>query len=180
MSAVLFIDANRYLDLYGLVDGKKLLDLLEQQKTYIFVSAQIVDEVLRNKLQCAHKFFSDTFKELNEIKASVPDHLLGISAEEIKKFRKILEEAKDVRKKLTDHAAETLRKISRSEDDVSKRLDALLDNSLKPTDDEMLRARKRKETGNPPGKPSDPLGDQITWEQLHRHHPALTYFLLSE
>ena len=37
---------------------KKLLDLLKQQKTYIFVSAQIDDEVLRNKHQCACKLFS--------------------------------------------------------------------------------------------------------------------------
>ncbi len=30
----------------------------------------------------------------------------------------------------------------------------------------MQRARDRKERGNPPGKLEDPLGDQITWEQL--------------
>jgi hypothetical protein len=166
MSAVLFIDANQYLSIYGLVDGKKLLDLLERQKTCIFVSVQIVDEVLRNKLRCAREFFSDKFKEIKEIEGSVPNHLFGVSDQEIKQFRETLEEAKTTRRKLTEHAAEALHKISRSEDDVSKRLESLFDNALKPTDPEMKRARERKERGNPPGKPGNPLGDELTWEQL--------------
>jgi hypothetical protein len=33
MNAVLFIDANQYLDLYGLDDGMKLPDLFKQHKT---------------------------------------------------------------------------------------------------------------------------------------------------
>jgi hypothetical protein len=57
---VLFIDANQYLKLYGMVlTGKDVLDWLEEQQAHIFVSAQIVDEVFRNKLSCAQKFFAD-------------------------------------------------------------------------------------------------------------------------
>jgi len=57
-------------------------------------------------------------------------------------------------------------KFSRSADDVSQRLENLFDNPILATNDEMCRARNRKEKGNPPGKKGDPLGDQITWEQL--------------
>jgi hypothetical protein len=169
MGPTLFIDANQYLDLYRMVAGKKLLDSLEEQKTYIFVSAQIVNEVLRNKLGCARDFFSDKLKEIQTIYASVPDHLLGISDQETTEFRQIIAQAEQVRKKLDKLVADALVRISRSEDDVSKRLGVLFDKSVLPSSDEMQCARERKERGNPPGKPTDALGDQLTWEQLLTH-----------
>jgi hypothetical protein len=57
MSVLLFIDTNQYLVLYGLIAGKRLLESLDEQKDYIFVSTQIADEVLRNKLRYAQTFF---------------------------------------------------------------------------------------------------------------------------
>jgi hypothetical protein len=166
MKPTLFIDANQYLKLYGVVEGKRLLDSLEEQKAYIFVSAQIVDEVLRNKLGCAQIFFSDKRKEIETINATVPDHLLGISDQQTTEFRQIIDQAKQARKKLDKLVANALFQISLSEDDVSKRLGALFDKAVPPSVDEMQRARERKEKGNPPGKPKGPLGDEITWEQL--------------
>jgi hypothetical protein len=85
---ILFIDANQYLNLYGLVAGKRLLDWLEEQQDHIFISAQIVEEVLRRKLGSAQTFSLDKFKEIDAIKAPVPDHLLGISDEKTAEFRK--------------------------------------------------------------------------------------------
>ena len=67
---------------------------------------------------------------------------------------------------LTTLAADVLSEISRSEDDVSERLSRLFDKANSPQPDQMERARARKERGNPPGNQDDPLGDQITWEQL--------------
>jgi hypothetical protein len=166
MSLTLFIDANQFLKLYGVVEGKRLLDSLEEQKAHIFVSTQIVDEVLRNKLGCAQIFFSDKLKGIETINATVPDHLLGISDEETTKFRNIINQAKQARTELDKLVAGALLKISLSEDDVSKRLGALFDKAVPPSADEMQRARERKERGNPPGKPKNPLGDEITWEQL--------------
>jgi hypothetical protein len=58
MTVVLFIDTNQYLNLFRLVQGKKLLESLDEQKGHIFVSAQIVNEVRRRKLDCAQQFFS--------------------------------------------------------------------------------------------------------------------------
>jgi hypothetical protein len=57
MTAVLLIDTNQYLKLYGLAGGvTKLLRFLNEQKDHIFVPAQIVDEVLRNKVSTASLF----------------------------------------------------------------------------------------------------------------------------
>jgi hypothetical protein len=33
----------------------------------------------------------------------------------------------------------------------------------------LQRARARRERGNPPGKKTDPLGDQLNWEQILSH-----------
>ena len=168
--AVLFIDANQYLPLYRMVAGKKLLDSLEEQKAHIFVTSQIVDEVYRNKLRLAQVFFSEQFKLLDPTQVGVPDHLFGISDETTREIRKDLlalrEQAEKVKAQLTQLASNTLSQISRSEDEVSKRLKGLFDQAAVPSADELQRARDRKERGNPPGKDADPLGDQITWEQL--------------
>jgi PIN domain len=163
---VLFIDANQYLKLYGLVAGKQLLDWLEEQHAHIFVSQQIVDEVLRRKLDCAQTFFLDKFKEIDAIKNPIPDHLLGISDEKTADFRKILERVTEVKTELATLVDGVLSKISRSEDEVSQRLTRLFDKANSPSAEEMQRARDRIERGNPPGKQKDTLGDQITWEQL--------------
>ena len=164
--ALLFIDANQYLQLYGLVAGKKLLDFLEEQRAHIFVTTQVVDEVIRNKLSCALIFMLDKFKELELSSGVVPDHLFSISDEKMKEFRNILGEAAKVKTELNRLAADSLTQISRSEDEVSRRLEGLFDKAISPSTEELRRARDRKERGNPPGKPGDPLGDQITWEQL--------------
>ena len=173
MSATLFIDANQYLELYRTIEGKKLLNSLDEQKPYIFISAQIVDEVLRNKLQVAKSFFTERLKEINTVNAPVPDHLFGISDQKTTHFREVIEQAneqaKQAVKELSKLASDALSRISRSEDDVSRRLGEVFDKSVSPSIDEMRRARERKERGNPPGKARDPLGDQITWEQLLIH-----------
>jgi hypothetical protein len=74
-------------------------------------------------------------------------------------YKHDLARAVKVRNELTALAADALSKISRSADDVSQRLENLFDNPISATNDEMCRARNRKETGNPPGKKGDPLGD---------------------
>ena len=169
MTADLFVDANQYLGLFGLVRGKKLLDLLEGQKTHIFVPTQIVEEVLRNKLKLASTFLSQQLKDIAATKVVIPDHLLGIDDEELVKYRKTFQYVDEARSALRNLADDVLAKIGRSEDDVSKRLAHLFDNAVAANSDEIQRARVRKEKGNPPGKASDPLGDQISWEQLLTH-----------
>lgn len=167
MSVVLFIDANQYLTLYGLIAGqRKLLSALEEQKAHVFVSAQIVDEVLRNKLRHAQFFFSDKLKELGAIEPAIPDHLLDVSDEKTIELRRSFDQAKRASIELKELARAALSRISRSDDEVSKRLAVQFDQAKQPNVVELQRARERRERGNPPGKSKDPLGDQITWEQL--------------
>jgi hypothetical protein len=99
----------------------------------------------------------------------VPDHLLGISDEEMKKFRKTFDDARKAKSELTKVAAGALANISRSDDGVSKRLEPIFQKAVPPNDGELQRARERRERGNPPGKSNDPLGDQIIWEQFLSH-----------
>jgi hypothetical protein len=166
MTSILFIDANPYLDLFGLVSGRKLIDLLESQKANIFVPKQVADEVQRNKLRLANNFFSEQLKDIDAHKMTVPDHLLGIDEAQIREYRKALESVQKTKRDIQDLAARALAQISRSEDELSKRLASVFRNATPPTPEQLQRARERRERGNPPGKPSDPLGDQICWEQL--------------
>jgi hypothetical protein len=180
MTATLFIDANQYLNLYRLVAGRRLLDSLEEQREHIFVAEQLVDEVARNKLRCAQTFLADTFNKIQPITA--PDHLLGVSDAKITELRKLADQVRDAKAELIKLAAETLERISNSEDDVSKRLAVLFANAAKPSAEELANARARKELGNPPGKPGDPLGDQISWEQLLgfcKSHAVTKFWLIT-
>ena len=158
----LFIDANQYLRLYNVVGGKELLQALEEQKKYIFVPTQIVSEVMRNKLRYAEQFFSDKIKEITASDAVVPDHLLGIGDDKIGALRGILRRAREAKKEIRDLGARALAQISRSEDDVSKRLAVIFEGAIKPTPEEMERARQRKEIGNPPGyQPATRRSDRL-------------------
>jgi hypothetical protein len=160
----MLIDANIYLDLFRMVAGKKLLAFLEEQQAHIFISQQIVHEVTRNKLKVAKNFFPDQFVAVSM--AQLPDHLFGLNDQDITDLRHRLDQAKQASEDLEKVAAKALRLIGLSEDDVSKRLAPLFQNANQPSPDEVTRARSRKERGNPPGKPSGPLGDEITWEQF--------------
>ena len=62
--ALLVIDANKYLDLYRTVSGKKLVASLVEQAAHIFVTRQIVEEVQRNKIEVVKTFLSKQFGEL--------------------------------------------------------------------------------------------------------------------
>ena len=169
MRVSLFIDANQYLELYGLNTAKTLLDLLEQLKEHLFISEKIVDEVLMSKVERFQTFFSNRLKEIPHMDSPVPGHLFGITEKETTELKDCFVRAKEARNRLRKLAGDTLLRISRSEDDVSLRLSGLFDSAISPSTEEMQRARERKEKGNPPGKARDPLGDQITWEQFLTH-----------
>jgi len=170
VKGVLFIDANQYLDLYRIVSGKKLLAALQEQRVYILVTAQVVDEVHRQKVKVTASFLADSLKKLELNSIAVPDHLLSTVddrvvriREQLQKIREKVEETKEEFKKLTH---DLLEQVSQSKDEVSKVLAGVFSQAVAPSEDELQRARARKERGNPPGKKSDPLGDQLSWEQI--------------
>ncbi len=77
--ALLFIDANRYLDLYRTKKGNRLLAPLQEQVDHIFVTQQVVDEVQRQKLSAAAQLWVDEMPELQLKTFDLPDHLFGTS-----------------------------------------------------------------------------------------------------
>ena len=63
--ALLYIDANKYLDLYRTDKGKKILGPLAEQIEHIFVTQQTVTEVQRNKIFVAATFLAEKCKALH-------------------------------------------------------------------------------------------------------------------
>jgi hypothetical protein len=169
--ALLFIDANIYLELYRIVSGKSLLAPLSAQTQHIFVTQQIVDEVKRRKIDVAAEFLKRHFIDLKLEKTyTIPDHLFGTTEEESKSIRGKMEEIHrqidQVNKDLNALALGIMEKISESKDEVSVALTPLFAKAVPHLEEELQRARQRKERGQPPGKKADPIGDQLTWEQI--------------
>lgn len=179
MSTVLFIDANIYLRFYDTKahEMSSLLKTLEQSSDDIFITTQITDEVNRNKLACAlrsFKLYSDipAFK-----KASLPVHY---ESSEIDAWNQKINQMDSLKNDQSKIIIELLDKISNSSDNISLTLKKLFDKAAPVTSEELDLARSRKETGNPPGKYQDTLGDQLSWEQLqNKIKPSDNLILIS-
>jgi len=63
-------------------------------------------------------------------------------------------------------AAKVIVDVSHSRDPVTRFFKPLFDKASIPIPEVLARARFRCEVGNPPGDKGDPLGDQLSWEQL--------------
>jgi PIN domain len=181
--AVVFIDSQQYLDLYELRNGKVLLGLLEEVRERIFVTAQVVNEVDRRKLQAALRYFDKECPKVRgqcaqakDISEQLPEHLFDASGEAVARIREKLKEAnkrkvdgnkliEEAAKILEEKVAEALRDINLSEDSVSLALKPLFDRAVPHTTEELRLAQERKAKGYPPGK-GDTVGDELNWEQL--------------
>jgi hypothetical protein len=169
--ALLFIDANKYLDLYRTKTGKLSLAALSQQADHIFVTQKVVDEVKRNKIKETAGFLTYHFKELAKAENyNVPDHLFGASEDQSKSIlrqkNEIRQKIKQVNTELRALAMDIMTKVSQSTDEVSTALAPIFANAVCHSDEQLQKAKERKERGDPPGKPTDPVGDQVTWEQI--------------
>lgn len=171
--SLLFIDSNKYLDLYRTDQGRMLLASLREQVDYIFITEQVVNEVQRNKISVAVDFLKKKSKELKLQNFNLPDHLLSTSIEQrnsiLQKRREVNEKIKDMNAEIDALFSSIIEQISCSEDEVSKALSLIFANAIPHSSEELQRARNRKEMGNPPGKITNPLGDQLTWEQILTH-----------
>jgi len=63
-NAFLFIDANKYLDLYRLPAGRFRLAGIHEQADHIFVTQKVVDEVKRNTIKEIVDYLTNHFNEL--------------------------------------------------------------------------------------------------------------------
>mgnify|MGYP001213158371 CR=1 FL=1 len=165
---IILIDANKYLDLYRINTAPGLLTMMSGVSPYIFITQQIVDEVQRNKLSVLALFLNEQQKGLTGLNVNLPRQFAnGARWSELREtFREAQEALKSAQEKMKDHFSQVVESASRSEDDVSVKLTDIFSNAKKPTQQQLRNARIRKERGNPPGKRSDPLGDEVTWEQL--------------
>jgi len=115
-------------------------------------------------------FFADEFKKLEMSNFGVPDHFFGkedMHVQQIRaKLQKIRSEIKATKTQLIQCAYDALEQIRRSEDEVSKALASIFARATRHNEDELQRAKVRKERGKSPGKKADPLGDQLSWEQI--------------
>lgn len=168
--ALLFIDANKYLDLYRTASGKKLLASLQEQADHIFVTQQVVEEVQRNKLKEAATFLVKQFGDLKLETFAVPDHLFGTDASQSKNIKdqmgEIIEKIKRLNEDVGMFATAIMDQIHHSQDEVSKALAPIFTRAVAHTPAELERAKQRRERGNPPGKSQNAIGDQLTWEQI--------------
>lgn len=169
----ILIDSNIYLRFFDSNQKgfKKLLDQLLQVEEDIFVTRQIVDEVERNKLNVFHKSISNYKSKIEIDSILLPEHFAsGYNNHDILDWNCKRQEIEKVNSQLSKDLEkifiESLEKISASSDYVSSKLKVLFKNQIRESTEEYLNAKRRKETGNPPGKNNDSLGDQITWEQF--------------
>jgi hypothetical protein len=173
--ALVFVDANVFLDSYRRV-SKEYRDLLKSLLALgqtLYVTKTVVDEVGRSRVTA--------YQDANrlEVKSS------GISGFEIaphygddsgvvevlnKRFRKlrstVSQEIKQIAADMEAVHQRNLLAIVQGNDDVSILLESIFKSAEAETPAQLERARLRKERGNPPGKRTDPLGDQISWEQI--------------
>lgn len=174
---MIFIDANIYLRFFDSNQRqfKQLLEDILEIEEYIFVTKQIVDEVERNKLKIFKSSINNYKNKIDQEVLVLPEHLADNTNQynvlEWNKKRKNIDIRdskllKELEGELEKILVENLRKISKSEDNVSKKLKLVFQNAIKETESELFYARIRKEIGNPPGKSNDSLGDQLTWEQF--------------
>ncbi len=168
----LFIDANIYLRFYDSSrrELKKLLDSLLEVKDYLFITNQIASEIRRNKLCVAARSFKKTFQDMGIQKATLPEHLDDTESSSMKKWNekrnKLITDENTLKEDYTEIIHRSLESIMVSTDSVSLILGKLFVSPIVASEQEIAAARKRKELGSPPGKHGNPLGDEISWEQL--------------
>jgi PIN like domain len=154
------------------------LEFLSEQAGHIFVTQRVVEEVKRQKIKVVAGFFGSQITELKaELKTqrsavnhAVPDHLFGTTEAQTKSIRNKMAEIKRMITEVTDEVknltGNIVEKVSQSTDEVSVTLAPIFANAISHSEPEMQRAKARKERGDPPGKPSNPLGDELNWEQI--------------
>ncbi|MEI6076829.1 MAG: PIN domain-containing protein [Verrucomicrobiota bacterium] len=199
----ILIDTNIYLEFFQSDNIGKLLKAIEKCADHIFITEQIVSEIRRNQLGVAQKFLDNCYPK-KEPKFGVPSHLVTLPAETEKRVADFNNKSKALTLELQAEFEKSLKLIATSSDSVTHSLAKFYAMQVAPSNNDIERATQRKLLGNPPGKPGDPLGDQLTWEQflaqaqggkrfwiitkdndyceeiLNAEHPTLNPFLRSE
>jgi|HubBroStandDraft_6_1064221.scaffolds.fasta_scaffold07068_9 hypothetical protein len=168
--ALFFIDANKYLDLYRTMTGRHSLAGIGQQADHIFVTQKVVDEVKRNTIKETANFLTNHFNELPLVNTNVPDQLFGATEDQSKSIKRQVDDIrrtiKQVNTDLRTLKMDIMKKVGQSTDEVSTVLAPIFAKAVPHSDKQLQQAKARKERGDPPGKKTDPIGDELTWEQI--------------
>ncbi len=172
---IVFIDANIYLDPYRrkMENYRELLEGLREIEPYLLVTRTVRDEVERNRLTAySANNKIEKPKPKSDLVEMRPHHAQDTAeVDEINKNVRRLEnelatKAGALHEQLKKVHHENLVSILNGDDDVSLAIKPIFEKAVSETPEQLNRARLRKEKGQPPGKRTDPLGDQISWEQL--------------
>jgi hypothetical protein len=98
--ALLFIDANKYLDLYRTKTGRLSLAGIREQADHIFVTQKVVDEVKRNTIKETVNFLTNHFEELPLVNTNVPDQLFGATEDQSKSIQRQVNEIRQTIKQV--------------------------------------------------------------------------------
>lgn len=184
--ALIFVDANILLSCYErtYANYKKLLAGLAPLAESIVFTSAVHDEFRRNRVGAYIKANKLERNKIN-IPEFSPHHQVSDedkSQTEIREEKdKIQNQTKALLQKVTDFHLRNISAIVQGSDDVSRAIAPLVAVKQKATQAQLERARARKELGNPPGKKADPLGDQISWEQLLDHvHGKSSIWIVSD
>lgn len=170
-SPLVFIDANVFLGCYARnhANYRQLLNSLLAIADKIIITNIVRDEFNRNR---AHAYV--TQNKVNPTKFGTPDlyHHHQVSGDDecaakIKAARKLISEKQnEIIDTMREVHEKNVESIVDGHDDVSQVMAKLFLQAVAPAGDQLERARIRRELGNPPGKFNDPLGDQLSWEQV--------------
>lgn len=164
----IFVDANMILGFWSLTAGRvpsELLLPLVSLRSHVLITQQLVDEVSRNKLGV---FLRNSGSFSIAPPPQFPDHF--VRTKELNQLNSTLKTLRtggeDAKKQWDKIRADVAKEISSNRDLTTKMLGQLFSSPVRATDEQIKAARDRRERGNPPGKRTDPLGDQISWQQF--------------
>lgn len=176
----IFIDANVFLRFYdsNRSEYKKLLGSIDAFTDHFYITSQVADEVVRNRLGVAVQAARNIEKELQQVaKIALPEHFedpVSEGAPTAKQWNQDLNEFRNKHKKLSSdlhsYFSGLLDSVSKGSDNVSVTLDRLFTKAIRPSARQISEAHERRAFGNPPGKRADPVGDQLSWILVRDTH----------
>ncbi|MFN5848236.1 MAG: PIN domain-containing protein, partial [Chitinophagales bacterium] len=160
----LFIDSNIYLEFYKSKNTIKGLESLVKLKDNIIVTKQIKDEVSRNSVSVSTQLLNNLINSLEWKKPSLLYHNTKKSTSDL--LDKVYPEYTKLKEILLDEINEEINVISKGQDIVTSLLEEIFKEALIPSKEELNEAYIRKRHGNPPGKRTDTVGDELNWIQM--------------
>ena len=164
---MLFIDTNIYLGFYRTVTTSKLLQSLADFKDDILVTQQVVSEVERNKLKVVYRLLLEGVESFPVYAqgSNLPYQLQN--PELIERLERLQEAFDQLQESVESDRCHCLERRSLTRRMQFRRCSSRsLKARSRPVKTNLDRARMRREFGHPPGKGRDPLGDQLSWEQV--------------